>query len=283
MLQKEKAKKTAAIGFTLIELLVVISIISMLLSITLPSLNKAKEASKRVVCLSNLRQLTLTWYLYATDNDDKLCSPMTRNNYPGNWVKDSLASGTGGTEIAIRDGALWPYAETIKLYECKSARGYRSVHARPERLRDYSMSRSMGLPKGGRMGIGSFRSFQTHTEISGPSGKMVFIDADGGTQGANTLFSPHWLLDSFWPLALDSTVPEWEFLRSSDGAPSNIITARHNNGCNLSFADGHCHYWKYKDRRTVRLAIESTGRRDEADASVNNPDLDYMVRLLKAF
>ena len=55
-------------GFTLIELLVVIAIISLLMAILLPSLNRAKELTRRTVCGSNLHAIGLATVLYAGEN-----------------------------------------------------------------------------------------------------------------------------------------------------------------------------------------------------------------------
>ncbi len=57
-------------GFTLIELLVVISIIALLLSILMPSLQRVKQSARKVVCLSNCRQWALAASAYASENDD---------------------------------------------------------------------------------------------------------------------------------------------------------------------------------------------------------------------
>ncbi|MHC4726881.1 MAG: type II secretion system protein, partial [Planctomycetota bacterium] len=59
-------------GFTLIELLVVIAIIAVLMAILMPALNRAREQGRRSTCLSNLKQLTLAWIMYADENDDNL-------------------------------------------------------------------------------------------------------------------------------------------------------------------------------------------------------------------
>ncbi|MCK4657940.1 MAG: prepilin-type N-terminal cleavage/methylation domain-containing protein [Phycisphaerae bacterium] len=53
-------------GFTLIELLVVVAIIALLISILLPSLSKARELSKRLVCASNLSGLGKSCKIYSS-------------------------------------------------------------------------------------------------------------------------------------------------------------------------------------------------------------------------
>ncbi len=58
-------------AFTLIELLVVIAIISLLVSILLPSLNKAKYLAKTVICLTNVKGQLTAFALFANDNEDR--------------------------------------------------------------------------------------------------------------------------------------------------------------------------------------------------------------------
>ena len=54
----------------MIELLVVIAIIAILAAMLLPALSKAREMSRRAVCISNLKQLGFAWMMYLQDNDE---------------------------------------------------------------------------------------------------------------------------------------------------------------------------------------------------------------------
>jgi prepilin-type N-terminal cleavage/methylation domain-containing protein len=66
--------------FTLIELLVVIAIIAILAAMLLPALSRARENSKRIVCLNNQKQMALRITMWAGDADGLL--PAATSNAP---------------------------------------------------------------------------------------------------------------------------------------------------------------------------------------------------------
>ena len=69
-------------GFTLIELLVVVVIIAILAGMLLPALSRSKAASKRIVCVNNLKQLTAATAMYLGDYAGYYPSSNSTNRWP---------------------------------------------------------------------------------------------------------------------------------------------------------------------------------------------------------
>ena len=107
-------------GFTLVELLVVIGIIALLIALLLPALGRARESANQVVCLSNLRQLGMSFVMYANQNQGRFpgASPQTSGTAqmrPWDWIY--WQSGRDP-----KDSAIVPYIGDFqeRVFRCPS-------------------------------------------------------------------------------------------------------------------------------------------------------------------
>ncbi len=234
-------------AFTLIELLVVISVIVILMAILVPVLGSAREAGKRTVCLSNLKNLQLAWGLYADNNDDNIVSGCADPGEPGTNSKIYGASWTGSDNAyskllsmdiqlrGIRAGTLYPYVGSEKPYHCPN--GFRGF------MRTYNIVISMNgihhLPTDPNLYGTDYNPalvlprIRKRIQITNPppASRMVFIDMG-------------------IPLPAYYTIPyaeeTWE---------GGTIPCRHINGNTFSFADGHAEYWRWQGEDTIAIGL----------------------------
>lgn len=90
-------------AFTLIEMLVVIAIIALLAALIVPGVNKAFASAKRTSCASNLRQVGIAIFQYATNNQGYL-PPVRDGGWSSGQTWMETISPYLGEEVAdIRD------------------------------------------------------------------------------------------------------------------------------------------------------------------------------------
>jgi len=228
-------------GFTLIELLVVIAIIAVLMAILMPALQRAKEAGKTVACRANLKTLTMAWYTYALDNDDKLCGSWNYNGPGGQWgdpwdwawapwhvgglhaVSDYFNATRQEREEGIKRGVLYNYTKSVDCYHCPSDKSF------GKNFRTYSIPDSLnGWWSTDRPGGFANWSNVLHlSQIANPAQAYVLLE-ENDPRGYNI---NSWVIDPSG--GTEST--RW----------ADPMVVWHGSGSNFGFGDGHAETWKW--------------------------------------
>lgn len=227
-------RRSANSAFTLIELLVVIAIIAILAAMLLPALSSAKERAHRVKCLSNLKQLGITWCVYKDDNNGYLVpnDPMGVPTLPS-WVYGSMAQPAEATNTSfIERGLLYRYARTHQIYRCPSDK--------TKNVRSYSMQSQMGFfwhgqhydSQAGFVGLPGYPTVYKDTQIVKPPPHRAIVHLDENPKSLND---------------------GWFFLPVEGDNWQDVAGTLHSRGGNFSFADGHAEHWRWKDPRTLTV------------------------------
>ena len=230
-------------AFTLIELLVVIAIVSIMTSLLLPAVSKAKLSAQRTVCLSNLQQLNLGCKMYTDDNGGELVAswplgpvPDTANPYcwcPG-WASTApqvAAYGIGPdysctNELALKLGKIWPYINSAGVYRCPA--DVRAVDGLPV-VRSFAMNswlngKSQGDPTGystsatpNRDQTLTFTLFRREGQVLHPDQIWRMIEEDGSS-----------INDGMFVLDM-----------GKNNHVNDLPSTRHGAAYGLTFMDGH--------------------------------------------
>ncbi len=223
-------------GFTLIELLVVIAIITILASLLFPSLSRAQSKGRQIACLNNYRQLQICWLLYVDDFNDALppnatLSSGNREGYIATgetWINGNAWTDTNS--VNIERGVLFAYNRSTQIYKCPADRSTVLDMGKIPRSRSVSMNSYMN----DHPSLDNRLCWHKLSQINEPSPSQAFVFLD---EHENSIENARFTV----------TQPGvWRWI--------DFPSARHNNGCVLSFADGHAETWRWLEPNTLEIS-----------------------------
>jgi prepilin-type N-terminal cleavage/methylation domain-containing protein/prepilin-type processing-associated H-X9-DG protein len=214
--QEESTMGRGRTGFTLIELLVVIAIIAILASILFPVFSRARAKGRQTACLSNEHQLVMAMLMYAQDYDE---------SFPYSFALSPTNPGYYSQRVPLNP-AEWQWYDALYAYTHN-----RDIDLCPEIknvLPGYGMN---AVLSGQSLGI-----------MFDAAKKVVVIDfADPQRMGQ---YHGRSSVNVGNCIALGGI--------AADPLLSNQYAARHNDGYNASYGDGHS---KFATRGNLENAI----------------------------
>jgi len=242
--KKIQAAKTKT-GFTLIELLVVIAIIAILAAMLLPALAAAKKKAQAIACMSNYKQLTLAWHMYANDNNDNLAYNSDKNTSTAqsSWVASSTAWTLDWTLKAYNTNiqfivnsqvaSLGDYvSKSYTIYRCPSD----SYLSQAQRGAGWN-NRNRSCAMNGAIGGGN--KFCT--------GQPWFCNVKKSSDFRSPSPTDSWLFTDEHPDFIDDGAFFFDPTYSGGGGSfMEMPGSNHGGASGVAFADGHCEMYKMR-------------------------------------
>lgn len=234
-------------GFTLIELLVVISIIALLIAILLPALRAARDASRAMACMSQLKQIQLAGSMYTSDFKGVLPGWNSNNPKESNWTHSIATYLNAKVDMSTQAG------RNIRAYQCPqgtSEFGLPNQNASwwGNRMQtSYTVAYLSSCTKASistNSNDDHYGSYQylNQNRIASPSEFVLFADAlPGGVLGPDSsAYGYHWYFErTLLSMPATDQLSRLRMLAFRHMSTSIFVGEDPNANLNASFLDGH--------------------------------------------